>query len=147
MFFRKRTKLCLLHGHLPETLLFLGSSVSLWSPVAGSGWILGTACLSASCAVIPTLHTDPVIPLALMKDLTLFIWEISAEQELLSGCFSVEKLPPVAGGRYCKSNPLPGRNLLNIISYNEIILSLLWNDYNITPLKYHIQFVGCFMTN
>lgn len=95
---------------------------------------MGTACLSVSCAVIPTLYTDPVIPLALMKDLTLFIWEISAEKEVLSGCFFVEKLPPVAGGRCYKSNPLPGRNLLNIISYYEIIVSLLWNDYTITPL-------------
>lgn len=79
-----------------------------------------------------------MILLALLKDIILFIWEISAEQELLSGWFFVEKLPPVAVGRCYKPSPLPGRNLLNIISYHEIMVSLLQNDYHSIVIPYTV---------
>lgn len=122
-----RTDVCLLHVRLPETLLFLGNSISRWSQQRDQGEVWVPPVSQCNDVQRFPLYTNPF---RLAERLNTFhLGDFSQTVASVWILFFVEKLPPAAGGRCCKSDPLPDRNLLNIIScneisYNEIIISL-----------------------
>lgn len=94
-------------------------TISHGSPVAGScGY---NPSLSIACSDSHSLYQAT---LPCWKTKRFSSGRFQPNSHFWLAIFFVEKLPPAAGGRCCKSNPPPDRNLLTTISYNEIIIPL-----------------------